>query len=176
MEPFPILHEVSGDRWRLWQQSLSREMGGEANDLQSYLPLWLKKNRETQNIPPFWIELADYEWSLHFVAYSENQIAKGKTTKTISLNPFIRILRMHFDIVEWISGGKRGEPRERPHVLIVAPAGRLAATAEMAMIIDELGEGPQLFEDLTTELTRKHGAHNWKSALDTLAEHDIVLR
>lgn len=176
MSAFPLLERVSGEKWKLWQKSLAREVGGDDEQLRSYLPMWLKKNSSSMKLPEYWTELADYEWSCHFAKSTENSeksFSKEPHAK-LSLNPFARILRLKFEIQEWVENECEGEPSKRQHVLVVTPTAQIEATYEMAAIIDELSEESLAREELEKSLDQKHGPRGWASSIDELIRAGVV--
>jgi hypothetical protein len=174
MAPFPVLEKLAGDRWHLWKKSLAREIGQDGPDLQSYLPLWLKKNSKAQGLAEFWTDLADFEWSKFWVAQNLPPVLKGSGEK-LSLNPFNRILRLSFDLVPWFETSHEAPPSKRAHVLLISANGQFEASFEMAAIIDELGEEPLTRTQLVMELEKKQGPRDWASPIEKLISGKVIL-
>jgi hypothetical protein len=173
MTPFPILAKLSGERFQLWKTSLTKEIGSDLEQLQSYLPLWLKKNSKAQGLPEFWTDLADYEWSRYWV---KTVAATSSRRSKIQLNPFVRVLRLTFDIPAWIESSLETAPAKRAHVVLISNCGQLEANFEAAAIIDELEEKSQSEDELLARLNQKHGPREWRGELNRLARVEIISR
>jgi hypothetical protein len=175
MQPFPVLRQVCAERWILWEKNLERELGkGTPIDrLQSYLPMWLRKNAQALSIPPFWIELCDYEWSVYWSQF-QAQLPKPANGQ-VMLNPFCRILRHNFDIKGWIENGAHGDPRTKKHIVFVAGKNQIESTFEMAAIVDELGEQPLKRILLVEFLRAKHGDKDWGLVIDELKTAGVII-
>ena len=172
MEPFPVLHELSGDQWKLWRQSLIAELGPSHQDLQSYLPKWLRQNSKKLGLPEWWTDLADYEWSMIWAVLAENKISPNSK---FGLNPFARILRLKYDIASWLSHRDSNGPAVRANILAIGPRGKTEATFEMAAMIEELQDGFASKELLFEALEKQFGREkDWAAAYRILASIGVV--
>jgi len=180
MAPFPQLKKVCRGQWPNWQDALAKEIGGDTAKLQSYLPMYLKKNSAALKIPAFWIELADYEWSIQFVKDADRAVLKSADSPpaakgSLRVNPFVRILKLKYDIKGWIHGGASGEPKEKHHLMVISKTARFEASFAFAAVIDELDDGPVERKKLEEILGAKHGARDWSAAIATLINGGAVL-
>ncbi|MEQ1878459.1 MAG: hypothetical protein ABL958_17590 [Bdellovibrionia bacterium] len=179
MSPFPQLKKICAGRWKLWEQQLAKEVGGEVPHLQSYLPMWLRKNSVTVKVPPFWFDLAEYEWSVHFVREADHEVVKPGpllSSDLLRVNPFIRILKLSYDIKGWIHSGALGEPKTKAHMMVITGKARFEASFDFAAIIDELQDGPLTREDLEKNLIGKIGPRDWTAPILTLYNGGGILK
>jgi hypothetical protein len=172
MAPYPLLEKVCGEQWQTWLQSLIGEVGSDEEKLRSYLPMWLKNNSTKLSLPTHWTELADYEWSRHFVKSAPSPQSTDGMRLTVS--PFARILRLNYEIRNWIAEECKGEPRRRPHILLITSKTQIEVTYEMAAVLDELNEEATPRQELFKKLIDKMGKRDWSAAVDTLIRSGAI--
>jgi hypothetical protein len=155
--------------------------GEDAEQLQSFFPLWLREESRRGKIEPYIYELADYEWSLSWIKKAA-QLSKYASQREsdlshalLELNPFVRVLRLTHDIHGWVEAQTTKLPIERLHVLLISPNSILEASFQMAAIMDELTEAPASADQLINKLQGLYkDKQGWSEALTRLLQTQVV--
>jgi hypothetical protein len=159
---------LSRDHWVSWVGLFQKERVDE-----SYFPMWLKKQSMNKVCEPYWAELADFDWSLHWVKNNDAPIVSSGSY--LMVNPIARIHRFDYAIEEWVRSGS-SSPIHKPHVLIVSRKGHRVASFEMAVLLDELGDEPRRKEDLIDSVMRLHPtSKDVATALADLIKLEVVI-
>ncbi len=128
-------------------------------NLQSFgseLPMFLKEVAQTKKMDRYLPEVADFEWSLHWVDTAPLEAVSGATL-TYGLHPFVRYLKFKYGIYEW---WKTKKDKPVLNTELIAISKNLRGEVEVfepsmleAAIIDNLGEMSLGFDQLVSSMT-----------------------
>jgi rRNA maturation protein Rpf1 len=153
-----------------------------------YLPIFLKQAQKNLSLETYYIELLDYEFSVHQVKSEPKFKPKKKKSNSLHsvlyVNPITQILQFEYDIHSYAqSKNSEVTPNKRPHILIVSKNTYddlifLEAKIHHAAIIDILQDGSRITKDIVQILQEKHpniAQRDWIVALKELKDNHVII-